>query len=891
MRIFRLSGAVMVGNKTVRRVAEHDYRHLDLPALLGSRMQRLPHVMRLLIENHLRQSDGGDLENIHEALDAWIDGRPTEFELIFRPNRLLMHDTTCTPALADIAGLKDALADAGGDPSELFPTLPVEVSVDHSLSVDTFAVRDAARRNAVAEIERNSERYAFMKWASQSMPNLRVNPPGTGIMHTINLEQLATVICLTPGDEVIDVHPDMLLGTDSHTPMINGIGVLGWGVGGLEAESVMFGQSVSLAMPEIVGVKLTGTMSPGVLSTDVALAVTHKLRALGVAGSFVEFFGPGVATLSAGDRAVIANMAPEYGATTGFFPVDARTLDYLRQTGRSEDLIALIPPIFEAMGLWFNPEAHPKFDREITFDLSALQPSLAGPRRPQDLRATHDAQSAVEAALGRPLAKVNLGTDVPDGAVGVAAITSCTNTSDPRLLVAAGLLARKAHQNGLKSAPWVKTSLAPGSPSAVRYLERAGLIEDLGAVGFDIVGFGCTTCIGNSGPLPEAITSAQGDGKAIVAVLSGNRNFPGRIHPALDLGYLASPPMVVAFALKGDIHDDIQTTELGLSTTGKSITLADIWPSEAEIDAAMSLGFRAHDVPEAFAVASGNAEWAALKAPCGAQFPWDLNSRYLRRPKFASLDEKPRLGTFSAAPLLVLGDDITTDHISPASRIDPNSEAGRWLISRGADPKDLNVFAAYRGNWEVMLRGVFTNRQVNNVLGKGLASGFTVVEGHEHPVPLHEAAEIYRERGQSTVVLAGSLYGMGSSRDWAAKAVALLGARAVIARSFERIHRTNLIGMGIAPIEITDDFIPEQSGLSCRDRIELTLPAKSLMPRQDMVIKLRRIDGGLTPVQARLAVETQQEIDTLRAGGILPRLLAQRIGSRDNDARRNGIAQ
>ncbi|MDV7143575.1 aconitate hydratase AcnA [Tropicimonas sp. TH_r6] len=841
----------------------------DLRSVLGSRVTRLPHVLRLLSENHIRATGGG-ITPLLDALDAWLDGRPSGFEFTFQPNRILMHDTTCTPALADIAGLRDALAEAGHDPEILAPLLPVEVSIDHSLAVDCYATPEAFEINRSNEIRRNAERYGFLKWAAQTMETVRVNPPGTGIMHTINLEQLASVLEIGEDGRA---HPDMLLGTDSHTPMINGIGVLGWGIGGLEAESVMFGQATSLAIPEIVGVRLEGRLPAGTLSTDLALEVTHQLRRIGVAGAFVEFYGPGVADLSADDRAVLANVAPEYGASTGFFAVDASTVSYLERTARPEALVASIEPVFRAMGLWFDTTEAPRFDREITIDLGTLSPLIAGPRRPQDRRPPREAVPAIEAAISRKLRHED-GSGVPDGAVGVAAITSCTNTSDPRLLIAAGLLARKARAKGLSPPSWVKTSLAPGSPSARAVLERAGLLEDLSAVGYDIVGFGCTTCIGNPGPLPDVIETALADGKAIAAILSGNRNFPGRVHPKLDLAYLASPPLVIAYALKGDVYGDVLRDPLGIDPAGSPVYLSDIWPTGSEIDAAMETGFRAADVPQAFKAAWRSKAWDAINAPSTARFPWNPTSRNLRRPKFASFDEGSRLGCYSAHPLMVLGDDMTTDHISPAGWIDTESEAGKWLVARGGDPDDLNVYASYRGNWEVMLRGIFTNRLARNYLARDLPPAHTQIDDGTI-LPVHVAAEHLQAQGASNVILAGERYGMGSSRDWAAKGVALLGTRAVVARSFERIHRSNLIGMGVMPIEILDDFNPQSAGIACSDRIEIDLPANRLSRRLEFPVGLVRANGLRETISARAAVETLQEVELLRCGGVLAAILGR----------------
>jgi aconitate hydratase len=780
-----------------------------------------------------------------------------------------MHDTTCTPALADIAAMRDQLAMDGVDPARLNPILRVDVSVDHSLSVDAWGVAGALARNMTAEITRNAERYRFMKWASAALDNVHVHPPGTGIMHTMNLEQLSTVVAKEQRDGHEWLIPDTLLGTDSHTPMVNGIGVLGWGIGGLEAESVLFGFPVTLRLPEVVGVRLTGRLAQGVTSTDLALTLTEMLRANGVAGAFVEFFGPGVSSLSAGDRAVVANMAPEYGATTGFFPVDASTVAYLRQTGRPDDLTSMVEPALRAIGLWFDPDRDPIYSSTLHLDLGKVQTCLAGPRRPQDRLLPHQARTQIEIALGRPLADTQDG--VPDGAVAIAAITSCTNTSDPRLLVMAALLARKARAFGLTPKPWVKTSFAPGSPSAERMLKRAGLLDDLASVGFQIVGFGCTTCIGNSGALPPAVRAAAASGRAMVAVLSGNRNFPGRVHPDLDLGYLASPPLVVAFSLAGYILPDIQNCPIASDAAGREIYLRDLWPNAAEVDAALALGLRSNDVPDAFAQAGLNGDWQAIDAPCGPRFTWDPASRALRPPAFVTEATLPPLRSFIAAPLLVLGDDITTDHISPAGRIDPDSSAGCWLMENGADSADLNVYASYRGNWEVMLRGLFANKSVQNLTG-------------EPSVPVWERAAQFRARGTDTVIIAGERYGMGSSRDWAAKGTALLGVRAVLARSFERIHRTNLIGMGILPIEIPSQLDPMQRVYRPGDRIKVSLDPEHLAPGAEIQIVMRSGHAEEVQIEARLGVETASEIKQLQRGGLIPMILSKaKEAARESD--------
>jgi len=841
---------------------------LDLKAILGDMAPRLPHVLRLLAENHIRETreDTACLA----ALTRWLNGEAPGFEFLFRPNRILMHDTTCTPALVDIAALRDELAESGLDPSVLTPELPVEVSVDHSIAVDAFGTPEALALNTSSEISRNAERYSFMKWAAGMMETLNVNPPGTGIMHTINLEQLSTLV-VSEGDLS---HPDMMIGTDSHTPMVNGIGVLAWGVGGLEAESAMFGEPLSLAFPEVVGVKLTGALRPGTLATDLALEVTHRLREIGVTGSFVEFCGPGVSTLTADDRAVVANMAPEYGASTGFFPVDAESVAYLRRTGRPEALLEQAHTLMQAQGLWFDPGAEPHFDRQITIDLASLTPLVAGPRRPQDRLPASEAETAIENAIERRLA--GHGEGVPDGAIGIAAITSCTNTTSPRLLVEAGLLARNARARGLTPPPWVKTSLAPGSPSAAQMLERAGLLDDLEATGFGIVGYGCTTCIGNSGPLPAVIEEALSEGKAIAAVLSGNRNFPGRVHPKLDLGFLASPPLVIAFALKGRVQGDILTEPLCSDADGAPVTLHDLWPNAQEVDAALAKGLDPADVPAAFAGARANLDWAALPTPDSQCFPWDPESRSLRRPAFVSRDAQSRLGSYEAAPLMVLGDDMTTDHISPAGWIAPDSAAGRWLVERGADPRNLNVYASYRGNWEVMLRGLFTNKSAINYLAEDLPPAITeLADGSRHLV--FEAADRLREHQTPAILLAGHRYGMGSSRDWAAKGAALLGLRAVIARSFERIHRSNLIGMGVLPIEIADDFVPAEAGITPADRFGISVTAAMLTPRMPLEVTWIRADGTAQTIAARAAVDTTRDVDLLAVGGVLSSILRRML--------------
>ncbi len=841
------------------------YTIVDLAAL---DLAALPVVHRILIENLLRV--GGDDVETRALIDQWIAARGSDAEIAFWPSRVLMHDTTCGPALVDIAAARSALAEAGGDPSILNPVLPVDVSTDHSLAVDVFGSPDARARNMAREMERNAERYSFMKWASDVLDNFTVHPPGTGIMHTINLERLATVVSAQDRDGTRWAMPDTLIGTDSHTPMVNGIGVLGWGVGGLEAESVMFGMPVMMRVPEVVGVKLTGRLREGVTATDLALVVTHRLRQIELAGRFIEYFGPGVSPLSAGDRSVIANMAPEYGSSTGYFPIDQATLRYLRDTGRSGTAVQLVEDYARATGLWFDPAAEPTYTQVVHINLDAIRISLAGPRRPQDLVTT----AGVPALLGGRSAGA-----MPKRPVGIAAITSCTNTSDPRQLIAAGLVARKARAFGLVPANWVKTTLAPGSPTADALLDRAGLLDDLAAVGFAIVGYGCTVCIGNSGPLASPMLDAIEAGIAQpVGILSGNRNFPGRVHLQIEDAFLASPALVVAYALAGDAAIDIANDPIAQDANGQAIHLADLWPTGAEIDAVAARAMQPGDYASAYDAAEASSAWVALPAPDTPLYPWDASSTYLRRPPFARVEREDRLGRYRAALLIVLGDDVTTDHISPAGAIAPNSDAARWLIERGADPADLNVFSSRRGNWEVMLRGLFTNRTVRNLLADDVPPGSTVLETGGGAMPLWRAAARYAEAGQPVVIVAGERYGMGSSRDWAAKGASLLGARAVLASSFERIHRSNLVNMGILPLRLPADRHPSTLMLRPEDRIEIDAPADELTPRAMVPIAFHRRDGSVERFEARAEVETALELSVLRAGGIIPLILQGIVG-------------
>lgn len=853
-------------------------RAVDLSAAAGGRLQELPHVLRILLENVARHGRGSEGEDQRHAVLDWLEARQSSREIAFLPGRVLMHDTTCGPALVDIAGMRDRLAEAGLDPATLGPVLPVDVSTDHSVAVDRFARPGAVRYNEAREFERNEERFRLMRWAEKALRGFRVHPPGTGILHTINLEQLATVVAQVGAGEGIWLCPDTLIGTDSHTPMIGGLGVLGWGVGGLEAEGVMFGMPVVMRVPEVVGVRLVGTLPEGTLATDLALLVTHRLRRRGVTGQFVEFFGPGVAALSVGERAVVANMAPEYGAQTAHFPVDDQSVAYLRATGRPEALARRVEDYCRGVGLWFDPEESPAFTDVVEIDLGSVAVSIAGPRRPQDLLAPSEARRSIEPLIaGRRRGAAD--NPIPDGAVAIAAITSCTNTTDPRLTIAAGLLARKARARGLRPPPHVKTSFSPGSPAAARYLEYAGLLDDLTSLGFGIVGFGCMTCIGNSGPLVPEMDAAVRAGCTAVAVLSGNRNFPGRVHAQIEAAFLASPPLTVAYALMGDVNRDILVEPVGHAPDGTAVRLRDLWPTGAEIDAAYALAGEANDFPAAFEEAGRNPSWGRIRAPNGPTWPWDPGSTYLRRPPVTREDASCRLGRYEAYPLLVLSDDVTTDQISPAGAIPEDSETGRWLVAAGARADDLNAYSARRGNFEAMVRGLYTNVAAVNHLVPDLPPGTSVDPETGEILPLHLLAARLEARGLPSVIVAGERYGAGSSRDWAAKGVALLGVRAVLAGSFERIHRTNLIGMGLLPLRLPGDVHAEALRLTPRHRVRIDAPPDALQPRSAVAIAILKDGVEQGRFEARAEVETELERRLLWTGGLVPLIVSERLGA------------
>ena len=863
------------------------YGHFSLTALAEQgigEVQRLPYSLRVLLENLLRWEDGTRVTaDDVAAVASWASGGGGSREIAFRPARVLMQDFTGVPAVVDLAAMREAMAAVGGDPRHINPLSPVDLVIDHSVMVDAFGGPEAFRRNEEMEFRRNGERYAFLRWGQKAFDNFRVVPPGTGICHQVNLEYLARVVWTGAGRNGEQLaYPDTLVGTDSHTTMVNALSVLGWGVGGIEAEAAMLGQPISMLIPEVVGLRLVGALQEGTTATDLVLTVTELLRGHGVVGKFVEFCGPGLQELSLADRATIANMAPEYGATCGFFPIDAETLRYLAFTNREAEQVALVEAYAKAQGLWHEAGAdEPVFTECLELDLSSVEPSLAGPKRPQDRVALSAAANQVQAAIKAEGA--DAGASVPvagtnyalrNGDVVIAAITSCTNTSNPSVLVAAGLLARKARAKGLMVKPWVKTSLAPGSQVVSDYLEAAGLQEDLNALGFDLVGYGCTTCIGNSGPLPEAISEAIKAGDLwACAVLSGNRNFEGRINPDCQGNYLASPPLVVAYALAGSMTRDLLNEPLGKGAEGQPVYLRDVWPSGQEIQTVIE-DFLS---PEMFArrygdVFTGPEAWREISTADDLTYDWQADSSYVRQPPFfTGMGPEPAaLENIAGAQILaILGDSITTDHISPAGTIAADSPAGRYLIERGISPPEFNSYGARRGNHEVMMRGTFANIRIKNEMLPGTEGGVTRHLPSGETLPIYEAAMAYREAGTPLVVVAGKEYGTGSSRDWAAKGTLLLGVRAVITESFERIHRSNLIGMGVLPLIFTGGEDRKSLGLTGEETIDIAGIAEGLAPGAELACTITRPDGSRTETRLKCRIDTTDELAYYRNGGIL----------------------
>ena len=898
---------------------------LDALERRGLPISRLPYSLKILLENLLRREDGRAVRAADiERLARWDPGRTPDEEIAFMPARVLLQDFTGVPAVVDLASMRDAIRAMGGDPKHVNPLLPAELVIDHSVIVDQFGTPAAFQANADLEFQRNGERYALLRWAQQTFQGFRVVPPDTGIVHQVNLEYLARVVCAGDGPEPL-AYPDTLVGTDSHTTMVNGLGVLGWGVGGIEAEAAMLGQPVSMLIPQVVGFRLTGRLAEGATATDLVLTVTEMLRKKGVVGKFLEFYGPGVAALPVADRATLGNMAPEYGATAGLFPVDEETLRYLAFTGRPKEQIALVEAYMKEQGLFHTPGApEPAYSDTLSLDLSTVEPSLAGPRRPQDrvplrvvkqgflealptlVKATTPVGAAAAANGGRWEAEggnvatavqapphrpthVDLKIDGVDcrlhhGSVVIAAITSCTNTSNPSVMVAAGLVAKKAVERGLRSQPWVKTSLAPGSKVVTDYLTQAGLMSYLEQLRFYLVGYGCTTCIGNSGPLPEAVSAAIAEGDLVTcAVLSGNRNFEGRIQQEVRANYLASPPLVVAYALAGRIDLDLVHEPLGTGKDGKPVYLRDIWPTPEEVDAVIRASIRSAMFRKHYGeVFKGDERWASLPVPKGDRFVWDAGSTYIRRaPYFDGMPAAPGpiKDVRGARVLALLGDSITTDHISPAGSIRKTSPAGQYLVAQGVEPADFNSYGARRGNHEVMVRGTFANVRLKNQLAPGTEGPFTVHLPDGKQMTIYDASVQYHQEGTPLLVIAGKEYGSGSSRDWAAKGPRLLGVRAVIAQSYERIHRSNLVGMGILPLQFLPDQGPAPLGLSGMEQYDITGLAEILaegFPRgKDLTVRATRADGKTIEFRATVRIDTPQELQYYRHGGILEYVLRQ----------------
>jgi aconitate hydratase len=852
---------------------------------LGVDLGRAPVTLKILLENALRHAGGGIVrEEDVAALAAWRPGGAGEAEIPFMPARVVLQDFTGVPAVVDLAAMRDAMADLGGDPARVNPLVPADLVIDHSVQIDAWGGAGAFAFNVEREYERNGERYQLLRWAQTAFRDLRVVPPGTGIIHQVNLEFLATVVADREDDRGRVAFPDTLVGTDSHTTMINGLGVLGYGVGGIEAEAVLLGQPLYQPMPRIVGVRLAGELPTAATATDLVLVITELLRGFGVVGSFVEFAGDGLAGLSLPDRATIANMSPEFGATATLFPIDDETLAYLRLTGRTDARVDLVERYAKAQGLWREPGDGPEFDVALELDLGTVEPSLAGPRRPQDRVALaglrNNFRSAFPQAVDAESHQITAGgasATVGHGSVAIAAITSCTNTSNPTVMVGAGLLARNAVARGLMVAPTVKTSLAPGSKAVTGYLERAGLMEPLATLGFALAGYGCTTCIGNSGPLDEPVAKAvEADELVVAAVLSGNRNFEGRIHPLVRASYLASPPLVVAFALAGRVDVDLTTEPLGTDREGRAVMLADIWPTPAEVRTVIGASID----PELFrrtyaSVFEGDERWTALPVPSGDRYAWDEASTYIARPPFfegLAAEPVPLDDIEGARVLALLGDSVTTDHISPAGSIAAWSPAGQWLQEHGVGPLDFNSYGARRGHHEVMMRGTFGNIRLRNALADGREGPYTVHLPDGDEAFIYDAAMRYRDEGVPLLVIAGREYGSGSSRDWAAKGTTLLGIRAVLAESYERIHRSNLVGMGVLPLQ----FMPGQGaaalGLTGREAFTIRGLAE-LAPRQEVIVEARGDDGAERRFRAIARLDGPIEVDYMRQGGILPAVL------------------
>jgi aconitate hydratase len=891
------------------------YHIFSLPALekaAGVSLSRMPFSLKILLENLVRREDGRFVKADQiRTLAGWDVSSTTPREIAFTPARVLLQDFTGVPAVVDLAAMRDGIARLGGDPRKVNPLQPVELVIDHSVQVDHFVERNAADLNAALEFARNRERYTFLRWGQEAFQNFRVVPPDTGIVHQVNLEYLARVVFQERMDGRTIAYPDTLVGTDSHTTMVNGLGVVGWGVGGIEAEAAMLGQPISMLIPEVIGFRLVDRLPEGATATDLVLTITERLRKVGVVGKFVEFYGPGLEFLTIADRATLGNMSPEYGATIAICPIDDMTLDYLRLTGRDSASVKLVEAYAKAQGLFRTARAaDPLYTATIELDLSTVEPSLAGPKRPQDRVSLRQSKAkfgqALELMLAERKAKpttpkpgeqtapapqpvaaaVAVNDTVPGmealdhGAVVVAAITSCTNTSNPSVMIGAGLLARNAVKRGLKVKPWVKTSLAPGSLIVTEYYKAAGLLEYLAELGFNIVGYGCTTCIGNSGPLPEPVSTIVKERNLVVAsVLSGNRNFEGRIQSQVRANYLASPPLVVAYALAGRMQVDLTTEPLGTGTNGEPVFLKDIWPSEREIQATMLRAVKSEMFVEKYShVFDGDERWRSLPIPTGERFAWSDDSTYIRNPPFfehLTREPAPLTDIRGARVLAVLGDSVTTDHISPAGSIPADSPAGRYLIAQGVQPKDFNSYGARRGNHEVMVRGTFANIRLRNALAPGTEGSWTVLLPGDEVMTIYDAAMCYQQAGVPLLIIAGKEYGSGSSRDWAAKGTLLLGVKAVLAETFERIHRSNLVNMGVLPLRFRDGENAASLKLTGRETYDIRGLSDTLRPGGDVEVVATAADGTVTRFTAIARIDTPEELVAFRHGGILPYVVRQ----------------
>jgi len=872
---------------------KYDYFSLEAASKAGlGDISRLPFSLKVLLENLLRWEDGRSVkvEDL-KAVAAWLERRTSDHEIAYRPARVLMQDFTGVPAVVDLAAMRDAMAKLGGDPKKINPLVPVDLVIDHSVMVDEFGTPGSFKNNVAAEFARNQERYEFLRWGQTAFDNFRVVPPGTGICHQVNLEYLAQTVWVTEEKGAAIAYPDTLVGTDSHTTMVNGLAVLGWGVGGIEAEAAMLGQPISMLIPEVVGMKLSGRLKEGATATDLVLTVTQMLRKKGVVNKFVEFFGPGLDNLTLADRATIGNMAPEYGATCGFFPIDKETLRYLRFTGRDEKRVELVEAYAKAQGMWRESSTpDPVFTDTLELELGAVEPSLAGPKRPQDkvllssaAKSFGDSLKDFTGEAGRSKSQHVEGTahDLKDGDVVIAAITSCTNTSNPSVLVGAGLLAKNANAKGLKVKPWVKTSLAPGSQVVTDYLNASGLSGELDRLGYNLVGYGCTTCIGNSGPLPEPVAEAIDEGDLVcAAVLSGNRNFEGRVNPQTRANYLASPPLVVAYALAGSMKVDLTHDPLGEGKDGKPVYLKDIWPSNQDIRSTIEKVLTAEMFRKRYAnVFEGPAEWRAIKVSGGMTYKWNASSTYVQNPPyFEGMGLEPK-ATFEdimgARPLALLGDSVTTDHISPAGNIKKESPAGEYLIGFQVRPTEFNSYGARRGNHEVMMRGTFANIRIKNEMVPGIEGGITKFVPSGKAMPIYDAAMGYVKDKTPLIVIAGKEYGTGSSRDWAAKGTVLLGVKAVVVESFERIHRSNLVGMGVLPLQFEEGTTRKTLKLDGSETYDVLGLADGIKPHKKMTLVVHRQNGQSEKVPVICRIDTLEEVEYYRNGGILHFVLRQ----------------